>query len=95
MELYPSLGLSELRPPENAKAKIYRSRIKGVYIAFQVDLEIVTITAFPGLVDKDKGELLEDPKASFFRWRSPGCAAKRWSRTPNDNIWDDGPPNRA
>tara|TARA_R110002049_G_scaffold2821_2_gene22807 strand:- start:1158 stop:1631 length:474 start_codon:yes stop_codon:yes gene_type:complete len=66
MELYTSLGLSELRPPENAKTKIYRSRIKGVYIAFQVNLEIVAITAFPGLVDKDIGELLEDLKASFF-----------------------------
>ena len=29
VELYPTLGLSELRLPEHAKAKVYRCRVQG------------------------------------------------------------------
>tara|TARA_R110002020_G_C16315599_1_gene774241 strand:- start:3192 stop:4070 length:879 start_codon:yes stop_codon:yes gene_type:complete len=66
VELYPSLGLSELRPPEHAQAKVYGCRIQRVHVALDVDLEIVPVIAFPGLPDKDIRELLEDPVAPFF-----------------------------
>ena len=66
MEFYPSLGLSELRPPEHAQAKVYRSRVKGVHIAFKGDLEIVAVTTFSGLVYQHVCELLEDPVVPFF-----------------------------
>jgi len=58
IELYPSLGLSELRPPEHAQAKVYRGRVKGVYVALQIDLEIVAATTFPRLTYQYVGELL-------------------------------------
>lgn len=61
----PPLGLSELRPPEYTEAKVYGGRVKGVHVALDIDLEIVTVTAFPGLAYQNVGELLEDPAVPF------------------------------
>ena len=66
MELDASLGLPELGPPEHAQAKVYRRGIEGVDIALDIDLEIVTVAASPGLAYQYVGELLEDLMAPFL-----------------------------
>jgi len=66
VHLYAPPGPAELRPPKNTQAKVYGGGVKGVHAAFQVNLEIVPVTAFPGLAHQCVGELLEDPVAPLF-----------------------------
>ncbi len=66
MELDTSLGLPELRPPEYAQAKVYGAGVKGVNVALEIDLEIVTVTTFPCLAYQYVGELLENLMAPFL-----------------------------
>ena len=95
MELYASLGLLELGPPKHAQAKVYGAEIKGVHVALDIDFEIVAITAPFRLTYQYAGELLEDLMAPFLVWRSRGCAARPWFRSPDGSISCDGPPGPA